>query len=252
MPPPSFYHTAQNQGLHMTTSSSQQFLTQIPHPFLVPPLLQTVNPVIQPHSSNSPSLISDQGSTTTTESVTEVTKSEPGDRMLSDFKLDSYFQSPNQGLVSMPSHLSETEPHNLLTTSQLYKTSYDQTIITSYPTQLSPSPSPATTPQTHHEQSPLNFLRSSDLPSLPNSFPQAHTSKPQVPFTISTLQPSKPLTLEPEVPVVPKLNQSDQDQIKATEQNDPVHPTKSVNATEISELPQRNTSQSPMTSNDPR
>lgn len=236
----------------MTTSSSQQFLTQIPHPFLVPPLLQTVNPVIQPHSSNSPSLISDQGSTTTTESVTEVTKSEPGDRMLSDFKLDSYFQSPNQGLVSMPSHLSETEPHNLLTTSQLYKTSYDQTIITSYPTQLSPSPSPATTPQTHHEQSPLNFLRSSDLPSLPNSFPQAHTSKPQVPFTISTLQPSKPLTLEPEVPVVPKLNQSDQDQIKATEQNDPVHPTKSVNATEISELPQRNTSQSPMTSNDPR
>ncbi|KAK5870828.1 hypothetical protein PBY51_003741 [Eleginops maclovinus] len=53
-------------------------------------------------------------------------------------------------------------------------------------------------------------------------------------------------------PKNPQVSMSDQVQLNTSQQGDPVQSTKSGNESELTELLKRNTSQSPMTSNDPR
>ncbi|TNN60187.1 Hemicentin-1 [Liparis tanakae] len=66
----------------------------------------------------------------------------------------------------------------------------------------------------------------------------------------SLLQTSDPSTLDPVVPVVHQVNMSDKVQRNTRQKGDPGQGAKSTNETELTEWLKRNTSQSPMTSND--
>ncbi|KAF3695483.1 Neogenin [Channa argus] len=66
------------------------------------------------------------------------------------------------------------------------------------------------------------------------------------------IQPTQLSTLDPAIPVGLQVNTSDWVQLNATQQGDTVKSAKSANDTELTEWHKKNTSQSPMTSNDPR
>ncbi|KAK1892899.1 Hemicentin-1 [Dissostichus eleginoides] len=67
---------------------------------------------------------------------------------------------------------------------------------------------------------------------------------------VTQMQP--PMLLPPPHPNFQSVNMSDQVQLNTSQQGDPVQSTKSGNNSELTEWLKRNTSQSPMTSNDPR
>ncbi|XP_029294958.1 uncharacterized protein LOC115013100 isoform X2 [Cottoperca gobio] len=102
---------------------------------------------------------------------------------------------------------------------------------------------PQSSPTQHpllHSQSPLPHTK---------TFPLQHRNQ----TSISTIQQTNdPSTLDPEIPVVHRVNMSGQVQLNTSQLGDPVKSAKSGNDTELTESLKRNTSQSPMTSNDPR
>lgn len=116
------------------------------------------------------------------------------------------------------------------------------------------SPLPPTQPQLSPTQHPLLHTQA-PLPQT-ETFPLDHSSPLITQPSISTIYPpdqtSTPSTVESGIPGVHQVNMSDQVQLNTSKQGDPVKSAKSANDTELTEWLKRNTSQSPMTSNDPR
>ncbi|XP_041642845.1 uncharacterized protein LOC121509488 [Cheilinus undulatus] len=113
----------------------------------------------------------------------------------------------------------------------------------------------ATLSQTKHQS--LQTLHQSEAPQ-----PRTDTSLIQHknPFiirpSISTIHPPNqtpnPPTVDPEIPVIHQVNISDQVQPNTSRQGEADQSDKSEHETKLTEWLKRNTSQSPMTSNDPR
>lgn len=119
---------------------------------------------------------------------------------------------------------------------------------------LTVSPLPPMEPQLSPTQHPL--LSSQTFIPQTETFPLDHSSPLLIQPSFSTIYPPdqtlKPSTVEPEIPGVHQVNMSDQVQLNISKPGDPVQSAKSANDTELTEWLKRNTSQSPMTSNDPR
>lgn len=119
---------------------------------------------------------------------------------------------------------------------------------------LTVSPLPPVEPQLSPTQHPL--LHSQTFIPQTETFPLDHSSPLLIRPSFSTIYPPdqtlKPSTVEPEIPGVQQVNMSDQVQLNISKPGDPVQSAKSANDTELTEWLKRNTSQSPMTSNDPR
>lgn len=111
-----------------------------------------------------------------------------------------------------------------------------------------------TPPQIQPRSSPTPYSR----PPQPQteSFPLQHKNtikiQPSISSTHFPVRTPDPSHLDPEVPVVHQVNVSNQVQQNISQQGHPVQSAKSANDTELTEWLKRNTSQSPMTSNDPR
>lgn len=94
--------------------------------------------------------------------------------------------------------------------------------------------------------------------SLPQTeiFPDHHSKPPIARPSISPIYPSDQTfntsTKHPEIPDVHQVNISDQVWLNISKQGNPANMTKLANDTQLTEWLKRNTSQSPMTSNDPR
>lgn len=109
----------------------------------------------------------------------------------------------------------------------------------------------STLPQSPPTQHPLLHSQT-HLPQT-ETFPLQHRNTLKIQPSISTaLQTSDPSTLDPVVPVVHQVNMSDKVQRNTSQKGDPAQGAKSTNDTELTEWLKRNTSQSPMTSNDQR
>ncbi|KAK2901793.1 uncharacterized protein [Channa argus] len=198
-------------------------------------------------------------------------------------KLDSYLHTPTMNPLTQtkPSQSGsfQIQSHQLVTENEF---SLSSTLISqtkpNHPSesqhqkthqQLSTTPSQIS--QTHPQQ-PFGFVPKFHLePStiqhyLPSTQPpSSFVTKPKLsqvqPSTISSLQtqpqslpvqPTQLSTLDPAIPVGLQVNTSDWVQLNATQQGDTVKSAKSANDTELTEWHKKNTSQSPMTSNDPR
>ncbi|XP_035513859.1 bromodomain-containing protein 4-like [Morone saxatilis] len=113
-------------------------------------------------------------------------------------------------------------------------------------------------PQTQTQSSPIQhplFHSQAPLPQTETP-PLQHRNPLKIQPSDSTNhhpdQTSNPSKLDPEIPVVHQVNMSDQVHLNISQQGVPVQSAKSANDTELTEWLKRNTSQSPMTSNDPR
>lgn len=193
---------------------------------------------------------------------------------------------------SLPVELHQTQSHQLLTKSQFYQFYHKPTSTQIYQTKLrdagqpghwkTPSPPPVTKPkqsQIHSQPLPTLPKPPSTISPLPETqsqlsptqhpllhsqaplpqtepFPLQHgsplTTQPSVLTTYPLDQTSTPSTLDPEIPGVQQSNMSNQVQLNISKQGEPVKSAKSPNDTELTEWLKANTSQSPMTSNDPR
>ncbi|XP_035020948.2 mucin-5B isoform X1 [Hippoglossus stenolepis] len=187
-------------------------------------------------------------------------------RMVTESPFYQSDQEPTTTLISQtklepPSHLLHPQsspapsqtPHTHPLQFFRFLPKFHLELLTTEPHLLStqPPPSSITTPQTDQVQSSTTepYPTISTLPQTQH--PPSPTQHPHP--SISTIHPhgqtSDPSPLDPEIPIVPQLNISDQAQPNVTQQGDP---TKSVNNTKLTEWLKRNTSQSPMTSNDAR
>lgn len=126
------------------------------------------------------------------------------------------------------------------------------------PTLPKPTSTTSTLPQNQPQSSPTQhpLLHSQAPPPQTETFPLQYRSPSKIQPSTSTIHPpdqtSDPSTSDPEIPIVHQVNMSDQVQLNTSQQGDPVQSAKSANDTELTEWLKRNTSQSPMTSNDPR
>lgn len=167
------------------------------------------------------------------------------------------------------SKVSQSDPQQSFTQSLLPELYLDLTTIQHSPPYTVPLPPSVTKQQSH-----INIQTFPTLPkALPTVSPSLQTklqlsptqqpllhSQAPVPqietFTllhsnsISTIYPpnenSKPSTMELEIPIFHQVQQN------TSKQGDPVKSAKPANDTELTEWIKRNTSQSPMTNNDPR
>ncbi|XP_034081216.1 uncharacterized protein LOC117552089 isoform X2 [Gymnodraco acuticeps] len=162
------------------------------------------------------------------------------------------------------SQISESDTRQTFTPSLFTKYHLELWTIPHY----LPASQPPTSPFTKPQQNPIHTQSTSTMSLLahssPTQHPLLHSQSPLAQtetFTlqnknhtsISTIhQTSDPSTLETKIPVVHQVNMSDQVQLNTSQQGDPVQSTKSGNNSELTEWLKRNTSQSPMTSNDPR
>lgn len=121
-----------------------------------------------------------------------------------------------------------------------------------------PTSTISTPPQSQPQSSPTQhpLLHSPAPPPQTETFPFQHRNPLKTQPSVSTIHPPDqtydPSTLNPETPVVHQVNMSNQVQLNTSQQGDPVQSAKSANDSELTEWLKRNTSQSPMTSNDPR
>ncbi|KAM7017945.1 uncharacterized protein LKV04_000665 [Tautogolabrus adspersus] len=123
---------------------------------------------------------------------------------------------------------------------------------------LKPTSTISTLSQTQHQSS------QTQNPLLHSQAPQSQTETPPIqhknPFiiqpSISATHPAdqtfNPSILDPEIPPLHQVNMSDQMHLNTSRQGEPDQSAKSENETKLTEWLKRNTSQSPMTSNDPR
>ncbi|XP_059193453.1 mucin-2-like [Centropristis striata] len=161
------------------------------------------------------------------------------------------------------SQVSQSDPQQGFTQSFFPKFHLELSTIHYYLPSTQPPPSSVTKPQhsqIHGQLSPakptstastLPQTSSTRHPLQTETFPLRHRNPLKIQPSISTIhQTSNPSTLDPHTPVVHQVNASDQ--LNTSQQGDPVQSAKSANDTELTEWLKRNTSQSPMTSNDPR
>ncbi|XP_078107416.1 uncharacterized protein LOC144518540 isoform X1 [Sander vitreus] len=198
---------------------------------------------------------------------------EPTSTQISQTKLEHQGQRLHQKthlqLSPTISQITKSDPPQSFTQSLFPKFHLELSKIPHDLPFTQPPPSPVTKPQqsqTHSQPFPAKpTLTISSSPTqhpllhsqapLPQTetFPFQHRDPLQIQPSISTIhQTSNPSTLYPEIPVVHQVNVSDQVQPNTTLQGDAVQSDKSSNDTELKEWLKRNTSQSPMTSNDPR
>ncbi|XP_030000392.1 flocculation protein FLO11 isoform X2 [Sphaeramia orbicularis] len=175
----------------------------------------------------------------------------------------TYQQPTNLPALSYPSQsftqslFPKSRPENSTLQTHLSST---QLLSKSGESHLNVEPSP--TRQTSTIQTPLQIQpplspTQSPLPqteSLPLKHKPTQSLKPQI--SVSSIYPadqtSNLSTLDSwRVPVLSQFNISDQAQVNSSNDH-PVQTTESANDTKPTELLRRNTSQSPMTSNDPR
>ncbi|XP_044053215.1 titin [Siniperca chuatsi] len=157
-------------------------------------------------------------------------------------------------LSTIQHYLPSTQP----LTSSVTKPQQSQVHSQPSPTLPKPTSTISTLPQTQPQSSPTQYPLLHSQAPLPQTetFPHQHRNPLKIQPSISTVHPpdqtSDPSTLDPKIPVVHQVNTSDQVQLNISQQGDPVQSAKSTNDTELTELLKRNTSQSPMTSNDSR
>lgn len=166
------------------------------------------------------------------------------------------------------------DPQNTFTQSSVPKLDLEQTTVhylrnTKSPPDLVTKPKQSrihtqTVPFTHSlppTQPQLLPTPHSQLHSptpLPQTeiFPDRHSKPPTARPSISPIYPSDQTfntsTKHPEIPDVHQVNISDQVQLNISKQGNSANMTKLANDTQLTEWLKRNTSQSPMTSNDPR
>ena len=140
---------------------------------------------------------------------------------------------------TQPSPTSATKPQQF-NSQPLPALSQPTSTISTLP-QNRPRPSPTQHPLVH-AQSP---------PPQTEAFP-VQRREPSIPTLHPPDQTSHPSTSAPEIHFVHLVNTSDQVQLNNSQQGDTVQSVKTPNDTELTEWLKRNTSQSPMTSNDPR
>ncbi|XP_056233073.1 uncharacterized protein LOC130170016 [Seriola aureovittata] len=155
-----------------------------------------------------------------------------------------------------PSQIPQTHPQQTSTLSFLPKFHLELSTIQQHLPPTQPPPSSITTPQPSQVHSQPSVTKpTSAITTLPQTHPQSSPTQHPQP-SVSTVhlhdQTSDLSTSDPENPIVHQVNMSDQVQLNVTQQGDPAQSAKSANDTELTEWLKRNTSQSPMTSNDPR
>ncbi|CAJ1069317.1 uncharacterized protein LOC117818562 [Xyrichtys novacula] len=200
-----------------------------------------------------------------------------------DMELVSYSPSPSE------SPATQTTTHfSSLTPSSDHQLSLTRNVVPKFQLELTTSqhylpPTQATTsPLTKPQESQVNdesssgqlepastksTLSQTQNPNLHSQAPQLQTETSPVqqwtyfvtPPTISATNPpdqtsnaNVPLSLDPEIPLGHQVNTTDQVQVNTSKQGEPDQSAKSENETKLTEWLKRNTSQSPMTSNDPR
>ncbi|XP_053277059.1 mucin-2 [Pleuronectes platessa] len=184
-----------------------------------------------------------------TESIFYQFDQEPTTTLISRIKLES----PSHLLHPQPSPAPSQTPHTHPLQFFRFLPKFHLELLTTQPHLLSTQPPPSSipTPQTDQLQSSTNEPYPT-ISTLPQTQHQPSPTQHPNP-SISTLHPrgqtSGPSTLDTEIPIVPQLNISDKARLNVTRQGDP---TKSANDTKLTEWLKRNTSQSPMTSNDAR
>ncbi|XP_032371349.1 uncharacterized protein LOC116689109 [Etheostoma spectabile] len=196
---------------------------------------------------------------------------EPTLTQISQTKLEHQVQRLHQKthlqLSPTISQITKSDPQQPFTQSLFPKFHLEQSKITHDLSFTQPPPSPFTKPQQSQTYSqpfpakPTLTISSSPTqhpllhsqPPLPQTekFPFQHRDPLQIQPSISTIHETSDYST-PEIPVVHQVNVSDQIQLNTSQQGDPVQSNKSSNDTELTEWLKRNTSQSPMTSNDPR
>ncbi|XP_071339664.1 protein sax-3 [Trachinotus anak] len=154
------------------------------------------------------------------------------------------------------SQIPRSHPQQFLTLSFLPKFHLELSTIQHHLSPTQPSPSSITTFQPSHVHSPPSIPKpASAISTLPQTQTRSSPTQHLHP-SVSTTHPHDQTphlsTLVPKNPVVHQVNISDKVQLNVTQQGDPAQSDKSANDTELSEWLKRNTSQSPMTSNDPR
>lgn len=163
--------------------------------------------------------------------------------------------SQTSTLLRHPSPTHSQIPQNhfqqSFTFSFLPKFHLELSTIQQHVTPTQPPPSSITIPPpSKFDTQPSITKPTSSILTLPQTHPQSSPTK----ASVSTVHPRDHTTdlakMDPENPVVRQVNISDQ--LNVTQQRDPGQSAKSANDTELTEWLKRNTSQSPMTSNDPR
>ncbi|XP_034547391.1 uncharacterized protein LOC117818562 [Notolabrus celidotus] len=210
---------------------------------------------------------------------------EPTSTQMSQAKLEHLSQlSPQSTHQSSPtlSQTSQSDHQQSPTPRYFQKFQLELSTVQHYLPATQTPPSPFTKPQQsqfHNTPSPellkTNSTASTFSQTQPQSFqtqsPELHsqalqpsTETPPIQqrndfitqpptstmhFSDQTFEPSQ---LDPEIPVVHQVNISDQVQVNTSKPGEPNQSAKSENETRLTEWLKRNTSQSPMTSNDPR
>lgn len=139
--------------------------------------------------------------------------------------------------------LSTIQPSTQPPSSSVTKPQQSQIHSQPSPTLPKPTSTIPTLPQTQPQSSPTQH------PLLHSQAPLPQTFQPSVSTIYPPDQTSDSSTLVYEIPVVHQVNTPDQGRLNTSQQGEPVQSAKSPNDTEWLK---RNTSQSPMTSNDPR
>ncbi|XP_062418509.1 roundabout homolog 1 isoform X2 [Pungitius pungitius] len=158
------------------------------------------------------------------------------------------------------SQMTQADPQPSFTQSLLPKFHLEPSTNSNHLPSTQPPPSSVTHPrrsQTHSEPTKTT----SALPqSSPTQHPLLHSHAPLPQTETSPLQHRKPLKIQPSISthqtsetlVVHRIDMSDAVQRNTSHRGEPGHDAKSANDTGPSEWLKRNTSQSPMTSNDQR
>lgn len=215
-----------------------------------------------------------------TETFTETSMSQPSSKLAVGgpfflFQPSTQTEMDHPGSVTQL-QLSQTQSHQLVTETQFYQ-SHNESALT-HITQTKPKhPAQPHHRETHQQPSSISQISQTypqqpftsgllpkthlDLTTtqhyLPSTQPitksQSSQVQPSLSETQSQLSPTQHpqlSTLHPVIPVSPQVNLSDL--VNATQQGTTVKSAKSANDTDLTEWLKRNTSQSPMTSNDPR
>ncbi|XP_040052217.2 uncharacterized protein LOC120831123 isoform X1 [Gasterosteus aculeatus] len=209
----------------------------------------------------------DQTLQVTAKSAIYQSVSEPTSTQVSQTKFENHGQRLYQetNLQDSPtiSQMTQSDPQPSFTRSLLPKFHLELSTNSNHLPSTRPPPSSVTKPQ----RSQIHSEPTKTTSALPRSSPTQNPllrSQVHLPQTESSpLQHRNPLkiqpsistvhqTSEPEIPVVHRIDTSATVQRNTSQRGEPGQEAKSANATELAEWLKRNTSQSPMTSNDQR
>lgn len=157
------------------------------------------------------------------------------------------------------SHTYPPDPQKTFAQSSVPKLDLELTTVHDLRNTKSPTvPFTHSLPPTQPQLLPTPHSQLHSPTPLPQTeiFPDHHSKPPTARPSISPIYPSDQTfntsTKHPEIPDVHQVNISDQVQLNISKQGNSVNTTKLANDTRLTEWLKRNTSQSPMTSNDPR